>query len=263
MFPLFKYPLHRVCLHPLLRVGPQPLPRVAALQLPQGRADAQNDTPRAKRQQARGQKQHAWPIRQSPQLTTVPRPKSNAAPPHGIEQDNAIDMIPKGLDFPWHATVTKGPAHSTPHVIPTNYTPVPTFRTQQFITQKALNAITTKVWSETDTSFLPTHLEQEKRYAQNSINIDHFCAPVIRLITGQVITQYKKLQRNPITREMWSTVLGKEFESMVQGDKKTNTPGTDSICVLTHEQIRNIPKDRVVTYAQLVVNFRPQKKDSN
>jgi len=32
---------------------------------------------------------------------------------------------------------------------------------------------------------------------------------------------------------------------------------------MTHDQIRTIPKDRVVTYARIVVDFRPQKEDPN
>ena len=50
---------------------------------------------------------------------------------------------------------------------------------------------------------------------------------------------------------------------MAQGDRKTNTPGTDSIFIMTQDEIRHIPKDRVVTYARLVVDFRPQKVDPN
>ena len=57
--------------------------------------------------------------------------------------------------------------------------------------------------------------------------------------------------------------MGKVFGNMAQGDKKMGTKGTNSIFVMTHEQIRNIPRDRVVTYARLVVNYRPQKEDPN
>ena len=41
----------------------------------------------------------------------------------------------------------------------------------------------------------------------------------------------------------------------------TKTPGTCSIFVITYNKIRHIPQDRVVTYACLVVDFRPQKDD--
>ena len=50
---------------------------------------------------------------------------------------------------------------------------------------------------------------------------------------------------------------------MNQGDDKTKTPGSWSIFIMTHNEIRNIPQDRVVTYARLVVYFRPQKDDPN
>ena len=50
---------------------------------------------------------------------------------------------------------------------------------------------------------------------------------------------------------------------MAQGYDKTKTPVTCSIFVMTHNEIRNIPQDRVVTYARLVVDFRPQKAYPN
>ena len=50
---------------------------------------------------------------------------------------------------------------------------------------------------------------------------------------------------------------------MAQGDSKTNTPGTDSIFIMTQDEIRHIPSNRVVTYARLVVDFRPQKAYPN
>ena len=50
---------------------------------------------------------------------------------------------------------------------------------------------------------------------------------------------------------------------MAQGDDKTGTKGTNCIFVMTHEEIANIPADRVVTYARIVVDFRPQKEDPN
>ena len=37
----------------------------------------------------------------------------------------------------------------------------------------------------------------------------------------------------------------------------------NTIFVLDHEQIKRIPKSKTITYARLVVDFRPQKKDPN
>ena len=50
---------------------------------------------------------------------------------------------------------------------------------------------------------------------------------------------------------------------MAKGDDKTKIPGTCSIFVMSHNEIRHIPQDRFVTYARLVVDFRPQKYDPN
>ena len=50
---------------------------------------------------------------------------------------------------------------------------------------------------------------------------------------------------------------------MAQGNNKAGEKGTNLISVITHEEIKNIPKDCIVTYARIVVDFRPQKKDPN
>ena len=50
---------------------------------------------------------------------------------------------------------------------------------------------------------------------------------------------------------------------MAQGDKKTGTPGMNAIFVLTRDEVRRIPKKKKITYARLVVDFRPQKADPN
>ncbi len=92
---------------------------------------------------------------------------------------------------------------------------------------------------------------------------EHFCAPVIHPVTGASITQYKKLKDDPATGPLWTKAFGKEFRNLTQGDSLINTAGTDAMFVLTHEQILAIPKDRVVTYARIVVDYRPQKADPN
>ena len=57
--------------------------------------------------------------------------------------------------------------------------------------------------------------------------------------------------------------MGKELRNMAQDNNKTKTPGMNAILVLTHDQIRAIPKSKTITYTRLVVDFRPQKADPN
>ena len=82
-------------------------------------------------------------------------------------------------------------------------------------------------------------------------DITHFCAPVIHPMTGKVITQYKELSRDIELSNVWTTAFGKEFGNLTQGDHKTETKGTNAMFVMTPEQIKRIPADRVITYAKL------------
>jgi hypothetical protein len=78
---------------------------------------------------------------------------------------------------------------------------------------------------------------------------------------GETISSYKKLMHNPATSKTWHTAFGKDFGGMAQGEDKTGQKGTNSIFVMTHDKISRIPKNQTVTYARVVVDFRPQKAD--
>jgi hypothetical protein len=64
-------------------------------------------------------------------------------------------------------------------------------------------------------------------------------------------------------RDVWTTAFGKEFGNLAQGDDKTGEKGTNSIFVMSHNDIANIPKGRTVTYGRIVIDYRPQKADPN
>ena len=132
------------------------------------------------------------------------------------------------------------------------------------ISQEAINFITSAVWNNERQHFIPRRLDTPND-APPTPDIEQFCAPVVHPKTGEVITKYAKLANDPDPEisQTWKDGLGKEFGNMAQGDNKTGTKGHDAIHVLTHEQIAAIPKHKVITYARLVVDFRPQKKDPN
>ena len=56
--------------------------------------------------------------------------------------------------------------------------------------------------------------------------------------------------------------MSKELHCLAQG-KEGITVGTNTISYLTHAEIRRIPKDCTVTYAQIVINHHPQKDNPN
>ena len=102
-----------------------------------------------------------------------------------------------------------------------------------------------------------------KHPLNDDLNPEHYCAPVIHPTTGEIITKYSKLANDPETIEVWTTLFGKEFGSLAQGENRTGAKGKDISFVLTYQEIREITTDRVFTYGRLVVDYRPQKDDPN
>lgn len=129
------------------------------------------------------------------------------------------------------------------------------------ITQEAVNFLTNCAWNKNNDLYLSTKFL--RLWDTISPRLENFCVSIIHPETGEVISKYEKLMWDPKLQHMWTTVMGKEFGSLAQGDDKTGTEGTNYIFVLTHEQIKNIPKDRAITYTKIVVNFQPQTEDPN
>ena len=131
------------------------------------------------------------------------------------------------------------------------------------ILQEALTSFTTTVWGTSPEHFLPQSMRRDEEKINTAIELEHFCAPVVHPVSGETISKYHILAKYPLTKETWTIARGKEWGNLAQGDEKTNTAGTDSLFVMTHKEIWNIPKDRTVTYAQMEVDYRPQKPDPN
>ena len=132
------------------------------------------------------------------------------------------------------------------------------------ITQAAIDAVTVNVYYGGDAAtwtpnkylkFDPANTDK------NRCDIERLCTPVVHPTTGETITSYRKLANNEEMRETQTTGVGKEFGNLAQGDNETGTPGIDAIHGMDLEQTRKNPIDRVVTYARIVVDFRPRKQD--
>ena len=57
---------------------------------------------------------------------------------------------------------------------------------------------------------------------------------------------------------MRTTVFVKELNNMAREDIKTGVKGATFTFFISHDQIREILKDRVFTYVHIVVDYRPQ-----
>ena len=87
------------------------------------------------------------------------------------------------------------------------------------------------------------------------MNLEHYAMPMVHPMTGEKISSYKKLMKDPVTAETWQTAFGKDFGGMCQGDNKTGTVSTEAMFVLTPEDVKNMPPGRFAMYANIVVDF--------
>ncbi len=132
------------------------------------------------------------------------------------------------------------------------------FRNSRIISQEAINLLLTDNINNDLTNFTPLKLQPQPVHQRNYA---HFAMPMVHPVTGETITSYKKLMKDPATQDTWMTAFGKDFGGMNQRDNKTGQVGTNAMFVMDPKDIPNIPADRTVTYANVVVDFRPQKED--
>ena len=71
---------------------------------------------------------------------------------------------------------------------------------------------------------------------------------------------YQKLLKINSTRATWLLGMCKDRGRLLQGFKGL-VEGTNAVFFVYQQQIREIPKDKTVTYARIVVDYCPQKAD--
>ena len=126
---------------------------------------------------------------------------------------------------------------------------------------KTLYAALANAFSGATRNHVPTPLEKEGLTYDAHVDLQEYCNGVVHPVTKETITNYKKLANDPLLRETWTKAMCKELGNIAQGFG--DTKGTNTVRFLTHAEIAAIPKDRTVTYARIVVDYRPQKEDPN
>jgi hypothetical protein len=96
----------------------------------------------------------------------------------------------------------------------------------------------------------------------HSINNEEVCNSVVHPVTKETITKYTKLMNDQVLSPIWVPTMSKELHRLAQG-KEGATVATNTICFLSHDETRRIPKDRTITYACIVFDHWPQKDDPN
>jgi hypothetical protein len=121
------------------------------------------------------------------------------------------------------------------------------------ISQEAINFLTNCIWENLPDIYTPTKLMPTSTLTC----LDHkqVAISMVHPITGETISSYKQLMHDPTTAETWKTALGKDFGGMVQGDLNMGQNSTNSIFVMSHNEILPIPHNQTVTYARVIVYF--------
>eukprot|EP00804_Cyclotella_cryptica_P019007 CCRYP_006480-RA/>CCRYP_006480-RA protein AED:0.25 eAED:0.14 QI:0/0/0/1/1/1/2/0/936 len=123
------------------------------------------------------------------------------------------------------------------------------------------HVVRTHVENQTS-AFIPRRMEDRHKQLQMEIPLEAVAnAGVVNPENGETLTKYEQLLKIPALKQIWSKAMCKELGRLAQGYE--GDPGTDTIHFMTINEIRKIPKDRTVTYARIVVDYRPQKKDPN
>jgi hypothetical protein len=111
------------------------------------------------------------------------------------------------------------------------------------VSQEAINFLTNCIWAKAPDIYTPNKLKPKHQ----GLDLEQVAMPMVHPTTGETISSYKKLMHNPATSEIWQTAFGKDFRGMAQGNNKTGQKGTNSIFVMTHAEIPQIPKNQTVT----------------
>eukprot|EP00804_Cyclotella_cryptica_P005248 CCRYP_018890-RA/>CCRYP_018890-RA protein AED:0.36 eAED:0.27 QI:0/0/0/1/0/0/3/0/601 len=217
--------------HPVTRVPrSSPAPRVEPpIATPSTSTNPTNpDTLRTQRHVHSRRTRNNTPIEEAPLNTgerhdTTPTPKQQRPPRNYITQDDANAI------------------HTTKHNLFTHSTNTPCN-----ITNKALHHVVGQhLQHNWHYMFTPDKLFDNKPVLTFDTQLDH----------------YEKLANDPALQDVWTQAMCKELGRLAQGWNGNN--GTDTIFFMTHDEIKRIPRDRTVTYARIVVDYRPQKDDPN
>ena len=91
---------------------------------------------------------------------------------------------------------------------------------------------------------LPTTLQTD---------IEEYANGVVHPVTKETITKYRTLIKDPLLKDKWKKAMCVKLGRLAQGYQ--DIPVTKTIKFMIHEEIKNIPSDRTVTYARIVVDY--------
>ena len=179
-------------------------------------------------------------------IVTPPTPSSNPT------QDSTLRTQPR-----IHNRVTRANTPiPTQENIPHRYTTRSTKRAPRIISQSATTPSINNTFE-----YLPHKAPVHTGKNIFRPTILHTCNGVTHPVTGHIITKYRALIKDPLMKDIWEEAFCVELGRLAQGYKQTK--GTNTIRFMTRKMVLLVPKGRTITYARIVVDYRPQKADPN
>ena len=129
------------------------------------------------------------------------------------------------------------------------------------ISQQALYLYLGNAVFDTPEWFILEKLMNEELPTTPHIDIEEYANGGVHPVTKETITKYKTLIKDPLLKDKWMKAMCVELGRLAQGYQ--DIPGTNTIKFMTHEETKNVPTDRTVTYARLVVDYWAHKDDPN
>ena len=127
--------------------------------------------------------------------------------------------------------------------------------------QALYHVVGTHLQSTCHNTFTPTKFSDHQPVFTVDAQLEHTCNGIVHPVMNETITKYEKLANDPILQTVRTKVMCKELGRLTQGWDGSN--GTNAIFFMTHDEIKQIPRDRTVTYARIAVDYQPQKDDPN
>ena len=94
-----------------------------------------------------------------------------------------------------------------------------------------------------------------------TLGLEEVANGVVHPVTKETMTKYRKLIDDSLMQLVCSKAMCNELGRLCQGFG--DTEGTNTMRFLYINGVRNIPRDRVVTYARIVVDYRAHNKNPN
>ena len=107
-------------------------------------------------------------------------------------------------------------------------------------------------------------LQQSMKNNTTPSGLKEVANDVVYPVTEEIITKYKTLINDSLLQYYWMKGMCKELGRLAQGYGEKGADdyvkGMNTVLFMDLDKIKTIPKDQVVTYARIVVDYRPQKK---